>query len=183
MRDDIKRLYKLVEHCHKSVFLELESVFKSIVAEQSIEEFVDMVYAFKQANGLLKDMQKDFNKRIFNLEKIVCLLSVKLNIDDNPKYNGMIKTDYVSAKPMTKMSVSLPSAKKDREKYNILMEKMGIPEACWKGLDRPMVLLDWLGTMEFVSKKLENAENIPKEYEDFKQTPQVTIRLYAGKEI
>lgn len=177
MRQDIKRLYKIVEHCHKEVFLELESVFKSIIEEQSIEEFIDMVYAFKQANNLLDSMKRDFNKRIYNLEKIVCLMAVKNNLV------GMIKTDYVSAKPMTKMSVSLPSPKSNREAYDKLMADMGIPEKCWKGQERPMIILDWIGTADYITSKLEKAENIPKEFELFKKTPQVTVRMYAGKEI
>jgi hypothetical protein len=138
-----------------------------------MNELTDAVYSLGEAYKYADDLRREIDKTKKLASKLVCLLWAKFT------EGGPIRTAHCTGTPRIKMIASVPSARRDPEAYESLMEHLAIPERVWRN---DVVRPHWPGLVEHLSQRLEQGLPVPPGIDPDKTYPDyaVTIRSKKG---
>lgn len=117
MHREAKSLYADTRIAHASVFNRLLRL-QAVVAGESAEELVDVIYALREAAELLDDARKECNRLSEVAQRLACV--AWMQTDGSP-----VRTDYCIGSPDVKQTASTP--RPGSPEYDQLIEFFGVP--------------------------------------------------------
>ncbi len=146
MKEVVRKVYAEARAAHERCYRQIMDAQRALVAEGDLRELGDAVFALKKSEDLLEDARKECGKLKSLVEKITCVRWLNQG-DHDP-----IRTEYCTASPDIKQTVSVPS--KDSPEYKALLTHFGIPEGA------PFAP-HWPSLMKQVSANLAAGQPIP----------------------
>lgn len=149
MRERLKNIYRTVEKLYREAYNELAISAEELYEERSLEELADTTYALREAGELINRLRIRVEALKTEIEAKACTIAVESGEIDP------IRTEYCTATPDMKISVSVPKRRKEPEAYAELMTALGVPRELWdRGVENsPAVDLHYPGLVEMVTER------------------------------
>jgi len=183
MHNEASLLYKTTKKFHSDTYSRM-SKLRATAASQGIKELADIVYALKQSVKLIEDTRKELNQVSEIIQKACCALYAQ---ESQAGPTGPIRTEYCTATPVFKMSVTLPHHTRDKEKYEALMMALGIDEMLWKvdteAGEKPAVAINFLGFSDLITAYAREGKPLPPGIDQDYMFPQYSLTIRPRKEV
>lgn len=173
MKSETKDLYILVRDTHAQVYNRVKELTEQTKALADLEEQADNCYALHQTLKLIEDMRGQLRDLKDMAERLTGVLWSKLS-DGDP-----IRTTYVTATPRLRVVASIPSRKSSPEKYNALMNALGVPTHL-SNKDTEVVRVHWPGLCDHLTSLQEQGLPLPEGLDGDKTWTQYSM-LYRAK--
>lgn len=177
MRQEFQRAFVECRKAHENA-VKAEAELRTIVMSTPDEgELADGAYALRECNALLDDAASRLRATGKLAEKMAGLVAATSMVET-------IRTSYVTATPRPHLRASVPSRKKDPQKWKELMLEVGMPEALLGPQDEdgsPAVDIYWPGFMALLSKRLAEGQPLPKGIDPVKTVTEYSLILHKKK--
>ena len=147
-------------------------------AQVDPKELADLLYALKKTKDLLDSQKKNLGKTIRFLETAVCQNYAHQLSEEGAVVNRSIKTEWCTATPNVEQALPIP--KPGEEKYDDLMEWLGVPEAVAKS---HVFRLDWDALVSAITQARKAGCPMPKKFSMHDQVPRMSVRILGKKDL
>lgn len=140
-------------------------------------ELADGAYALRECAALLDDATARLRSTGKLAEKMAGLVASASSVET-------IRTPYVTATPKPHVRASVPSRKKDPERWRELMLAVGVPEHLLAPQDEDgtaAIDVHWPGFMALLSKRLAEGKPLPKGIDPTKTVTEYSLILHKKK--
>jgi hypothetical protein len=147
--DESKIFYQRV----RSTLLSLSSRGKK--SEFTKEQLADITFFMREMRGQFEEIRKDVDANGGLLGRLFCVMMLQRTLMD-PEKDDIVRTEYCSAKPHYKKSLTLP--KRDTIEYAQMMDYFGITE---DGRDLGVAKISWKKVCDHITELAELGKPIP----------------------
>lgn len=179
MLDETRRkavwLYKSVREAHEQTIVGLERIKNDVAKKPELELICDATALLKKAEELAKDMRKELNATLRQLQKAGCMLFLRDGL-----LGESCKTAWVSARPDTKTLPPIPRKSDNPEAYRAFAQHFGVPEALIEsGAFKP----HWPSIVDYVTSAESNGQTMPPGIDPTSCTTEYTLVCRFNKDV
>jgi hypothetical protein len=152
MNPKVVEIFKRVRDVHAEVYAELQQVHKDCNECGDIKELADQAYALREIYKYADDIRKEAEQTKRQCERLACFIYVAKNKD------GPIRTPFATCTPTIKMMASIPSKRKEPERYHTFMSGLGLPDEI---IAADACRVHWPSFVEYYSRLQEEGRPTP----------------------
>jgi hypothetical protein len=167
MKKELKELYGYSRKVHQESYKRLLALERLLTQEGELTELGDAVFALRKTEELLEDARKECGKLLTLMEKLTCLRWLATSKTHEP-----IRTEYCTASPDVKQTVSVPP--KDSDDYKSLLKHFEIP-------DGAPFMPHWPSLLKRVSADIAAGQPIPPGCDPSKMVQVCVVRTLKKK--
>ena len=170
MNKTSKELYKETLQFFNARILQLRELEKGA---NTLDECVDTVYAIRESVEYLEELRKKLNSLSEDLQTAICLSLAT-------RFKKSHATEYCTGTRKQTLVHNIPTKKRQPEKYQEVMEHLGIPQEV---IDRELVRIHWPSWKDFCQSLMEAGEPVPAGVDPSKATTIFSVTVRRKKDI
>ncbi len=177
MKQEFVRAFVECRKAHENA-IKAEAELRAIIMATPDEgELADGAYALRECSALMEDATTRLRATGKLAEKMAGLVASASMVET-------IRTPYVTATPKPHIRASVPSRKKDPEKWRELMLAVGMPAHLLGPQDEdgsPAIDVYWPGFMALLSKNQAEGKPLPKGIDPTRTVTEYSLILHKKK--
>lgn len=173
MKAEDRELYANVQQMNMYLKGLEQQLEETNAREVSLHALADTLYALRETYETLDEMRKRIDKLRTRYSKQYAVIHVAKG-----DHTFVAKTDYCSATPKVKATMSVPKKDKDPVEWKALMDWLQIPE---RARATEAVRVHYPGLQALVSQAMQDCERIPQDLLSRIKTDDIEVSIRKKK--